>query len=414
MVRKMAHYNVFRVSKIKTNSQIKIVSDHNFRLNKNLSNVNYDKTNLNKFLIGSQQDNLDLLFDCLKQEHKFKFRNDQNKFCEIVVSASHEYLTSLTKEQQQKFFLAHLKFLEEEVFKVKGSIISAVVHNDEKTPHMHIVASPLIERKKEISRGKLKGEIKSYVALSYEELFGGKDKLIKLQDNINNYLKEQGFELERGKSKEITRKSHKTTFQHLRQIEQKFEDYKNTKVTKQDKALVREMQEEYKNQRIEHQKSLLAKITNFSTVKLDQTKFKQLVEFCIKLLNKNKKLEQELNFKETDFKQKELELNNKENLLNKKQSNFEQYYKNAKYQIQKKVDELQDREIKFNSELSNLKNKYEKKILHYVETLNEISEVFSYKPALAQAFNKIRDEMYQERENYQEEQQNTNKTKYTY
>ncbi|KGQ34998.1 hypothetical protein JP35_11520 [Gallibacterium anatis] len=90
------------------------------------------------------------------------------------------------------------------------------------------------------------------------------------------------------------------------------------------------------------------------------------------------------------------------------------YYKQAKYQIHQKIDELQDREIKFNSELSDLKHKYETKISHYVETLDEISEVFSYKPALAQAFDKIRDEMYQERQNYQEEQQNTNANKYTY
>ena len=51
--------------------------------------------------------------------------------------------------------------------------MSAVIHYDEKTPHMHVVAAPLIERQKEITRGKFKGEMKTYVALSYEEIFGG-------------------------------------------------------------------------------------------------------------------------------------------------------------------------------------------------------------------------------------------------
>lgn len=421
----MTNYNTIRLQKIKSIAQSEQAQSHNFRLHKKLSNVDYNKTCENIYLIGKQED-LALQFNLLKQQYNFKFDSQrQNMFTEFVISASPEFFKNKTKKEITDYFQKHIDFLNKEYFKVKGSIVSAVIHFDEKTPHMHLIACPLVSEQKEIKRGKDKGKFIEKIRLSHSELFGGtggKIKLKELQDKTNQFLKENGFDLERGKSKEITKKSHKTTFEHLRHIEQKFDDYKNVKINKSDKNLIKEMQEEYKNQRLEHQTSMLSKLTKFSTIKLEQGKFKHFVEFCIKLINKNKALEQELKFKESEFKQRELELNNKENLLNKREINFEEYYKKAKYQIQQKVDELQNREIKFNSEQSNLKSKYEAKIKElkneiqeYEETLNEITDVFNYKPKLEQVFYEVRNQMYQERENYlKEEQQNTNKTKYTY
>ncbi|KGQ34996.1 hypothetical protein JP35_11510 [Gallibacterium anatis] len=138
----MANYNTIRLQKIKSISQAKRAQAHNFRLHKKLSNVDYGKTDENVYLVGQNED-LTLQFELLRQQYKFKFdAQRQNMFDEFVISASPEFFKGKSKEQTIDYFQKHIDFLKREYFKVNGSIISAVIHFDEKTPHMHLIASP--------------------------------------------------------------------------------------------------------------------------------------------------------------------------------------------------------------------------------------------------------------------------------
>ena len=89
-------------------------------------------------------------------------------------------------EKEKEFFEKTLEEIEEKFG--KENIISAKVHKDEKTPHLHIDLVPLTQEGK----------------LSAKELFN-KESLRSLQD-IAIDLKKEGFDIERGKSTEEKKK----------------------------------------------------------------------------------------------------------------------------------------------------------------------------------------------------------------
>ena len=80
------------------------------------------------------------------------------------MTASPEFFKDKKREEIQTFFQTALDFIKQE--QNPDTIISAVVHMDEKTPHMHLSFVPLTEDGR----------------LSAKEIVGNKKKLIKWQD----------------------------------------------------------------------------------------------------------------------------------------------------------------------------------------------------------------------------------------
>ena len=74
-------------------------------------------------------------------------------------------------------------------------ILSANIHMDESTPHLHLVFIPVVHTKDK------KGNKIEKIACS--EYWRGKDSYKKLQDNFYKYIKDKGFNLERGNSRKI-------------------------------------------------------------------------------------------------------------------------------------------------------------------------------------------------------------------
>ncbi|MCQ4866712.1 plasmid recombination protein, partial [Pseudoflavonifractor phocaeensis] len=64
------------------------------------------------------------------------------------------------------------------------NIVSAVVHMDEKTPHLHLVFVPLTEDNR----------------LCAKEIIGNRANLTKWQDDFHAYMVEKYPDLERGES----------------------------------------------------------------------------------------------------------------------------------------------------------------------------------------------------------------------
>ncbi len=75
-------------------------------------------------------------------------------------------------------------------------IVSAKIHLDETTPHMHIVFVPVVHK-----LDKKSGKQISKIACS--EFWKGKDSYKQLQDNFYKYMTERNFDLERGKSSNV-------------------------------------------------------------------------------------------------------------------------------------------------------------------------------------------------------------------
>lgn len=75
-------------------------------------------------------------------------------------------------------------------------IISAKVHLDESTPHMHIVFVPVVHK-----LDKESGKQTNKIACS--EYWKGKESYRKLQDSFYKYITDNGFELERGNKNRV-------------------------------------------------------------------------------------------------------------------------------------------------------------------------------------------------------------------
>ena len=73
--------------------------------------------------------------------------------------------------------------------------MSAKIHLDESTPHLHLVFVPVIQTK-----DKNGNQVKK---IACSEYWKGKDSYKQLQDSFYKYITENGFDLERGKQREV-------------------------------------------------------------------------------------------------------------------------------------------------------------------------------------------------------------------
>jgi hypothetical protein len=71
-----------------------------------------------------------------KENPKCKVRKDSVKFIDTIVTASPEFFDQRSPEETEKYFKRALEFMQEEVG--ADNIFSAVVHMDERNPHMHL------------------------------------------------------------------------------------------------------------------------------------------------------------------------------------------------------------------------------------------------------------------------------------
>ena len=74
---------------------------------------------------------------------KRKPRANSVVLSEFLVTASPEYMNSLSAEEQKKYFEKSLEFIQERYG--QKNTLYAVVHQDEATPHMHVGVIPITE-----------------------------------------------------------------------------------------------------------------------------------------------------------------------------------------------------------------------------------------------------------------------------
>ena len=117
-------------------------------------------------------------------------RKDSVRVVEVLVTASPEFFHGKNKREIREFFQYALDFLTQH--QKKETILSAVVHMDEKTPHMHVSFVPLT------GDGRL----------SAKDIVGNKKKLIWWQDEFWKYMVSRYPELERGESASKTGRDH--------------------------------------------------------------------------------------------------------------------------------------------------------------------------------------------------------------
>ena len=123
-----------------------------------------------------------------------KVRKDSVMMVETLITASPEFMNSLPPEEQKAYFAMALDFIAERVG--KQNILSAVVHMDEKTPHMHLCFVPITPEGK----------------LSAKYFLGNQKSLSEWQTAYHERMSARWNELERGQSSMITGRKHIPTW----------------------------------------------------------------------------------------------------------------------------------------------------------------------------------------------------------
>src|SRR5659263_406375 len=75
-----------------------------------------------------------------------KTRRDSVMMVETLITANPEFMQSLSSPEQKEYFNLAFNFIAEKIG--QQNIVSATVHMDEKTPHMHLSFCPITKDKK--------------------------------------------------------------------------------------------------------------------------------------------------------------------------------------------------------------------------------------------------------------------------
>ena len=128
--------------------------------------------------------------DGLIREAGCKARKDSVRMVETLITASPEFFAGKKPGEVRAFFEYALEFLKTK--QAAETIVSAVVHVDEKTPHMHLCFVPIT------ADGRL----------SAKDIVGNRKKLTQWQDEYWSYMVKKYPDLERGESASETGRTH--------------------------------------------------------------------------------------------------------------------------------------------------------------------------------------------------------------
>ena len=316
---------------------------HNERKTKNHSNKNIDssKTELNYYIKKNELSYIKE-FDRIKEKYNLKgqIRSNSIIMCEMIFTSDPKFFDEIGYQESKRYFQESYNFICNYKNLGEENIISAVVHIDEDTPHMHLLFIPVVHTKDK--QGNKIDKVCS------RDFWKGKNSYRDLQNAYFKHISEKGFKLERGELVEITNREH-FSIQEYKQIT----NYENTKQILKDiklelpetpdikdiKKIMLNRDEKIENEIIKPKDELIQKLhqENVSLHKelskqaniIDkaekfETERKSLTADNIELKAKCRKLE-------LDFKQKEKELKNK----------YEDETYKIDYQYQKIINKLE-------------------------------------------------------------------------
>ena len=176
---------------------VPLVERHNERRNHNYSNkdIDHSRTSENYALKTPASESYEKEFYRIKSEYDLKGNlrltgeKQSTILCEFIITSDKEFFDRIGTERTKQFFRDAYRFACD---KVGGEqfIVSAVVHMDEKTPHMHLTFIPTVygkDRKGNPCR-----------RINASEFWKGRDSYSRLQDEYHAWITSCGYDLERG------------------------------------------------------------------------------------------------------------------------------------------------------------------------------------------------------------------------
>ena len=186
---------ILRFSKQKGNLATKIEAHHERTKDEYKSNPDIDtsKSKNNIHLIAPQM-RYKAEVDKRIKESGCRVRKDSTRFVDTLITASPEFFWDMTHEKMVEYFQRAVDFIKSKIR--PDMIFSAVVHLDEKTPHLHLCFVPLTEDNR----------------LTAKEILGNRAKLSKWQDEFHEFMVKFYPYIERGTSATLTQRKHIPTY----------------------------------------------------------------------------------------------------------------------------------------------------------------------------------------------------------
>ena len=266
-------YAIIRNEKY-TKDEMNQLAPHNERYKKNYSNKNIDlsKTSQNYHLKRPIENTYYKEYKRLvKQNNLYEGQIHKNRIyaCEMILTSDSTFFYNIGQEETKRYFQECYNFVCNYKNLGEENIISAVVHLDEESPHMHLVYLPVIN-----STDKVGNPVRK---ITSRDFWKGKDSYKKLQDEFHKYITSKGFNLERGK--ENTDRQHLDT-DNMKQIT----NFYDTKALKSD---LRQVQ----NETIDYSDVLdFYKYEDFTKNNVDKKLILPMIRYNEKLQQQNNNL----------------------------------------------------------------------------------------------------------------------------
>ena len=219
-------YAIIRNAKYKRDN-LKGIFRHNERRNKNYSNDNIDKEKsyLN-YSLKKPKYSYEKEFDRIREEYNLKgqIKTVSNIACEYIITSDKEFFEKIGENETKRYFETAYQFVCEYKNLGEQYILSAKVHMDEQSPHLHLVFLPIVHTQDK------KGNNIDKLACS--EFWKAKDSYRQLQNAFYDYMVSHNFELERGLAKEETGREHLNLkkYKEITNFENTKETLKNIKL----------------------------------------------------------------------------------------------------------------------------------------------------------------------------------------
>ena len=185
-------YAIVRNEKL-TRAEVNGKGTHNDRKAKCHTNKDIDstRTHLN-YYIKKNNYTYTKEFDKLRKEQNLTgyLRENSIIMCQMIITSDQEFFNRIGEQETKRYFNECYKFICNYKNLGEENIISAVVHLDEGTPHLHLMFVPVVHTKDK--------ENKPIKKICARDFWKGRDSYRKLQNSYFEYVKSKGFDLERG------------------------------------------------------------------------------------------------------------------------------------------------------------------------------------------------------------------------
>ncbi len=194
-------YAIIRNEKL-TRAQAQGISIHNDRRTKNHSNtdINTELSHLNYYF---KKNKLNYIkeFDAIKKQNDLKgqIRSNSIIMCEMIFTSDSDFFKKIGIKETKRYFEESYKFICNYKNLGEKNIISAVVHFDETTPHMHLIYIPVVHT--------IDKQGNAIDKICARDFWKGKNSYRTLQNSFYKYITQKGFDLQRGLPSEETNRT---------------------------------------------------------------------------------------------------------------------------------------------------------------------------------------------------------------